>query len=61
MKVHELITILKEFDQNLDVYVPSKLTDFDFCKSNSVSAKFLTIEKSEDYPDETIALVIDET
>ena len=61
MKVHELITILEKYDQDLDVYVPSKLTENDYCFVYSAKAKFLTIEESEDYPDETVVLVIDET
>jgi len=61
MKVHELITKLKEFDQDLDVYVPSKLTEFDFCVNNSVEAKFLTIEESLEYPDETLVIILNET
>lgn len=60
MKVHELIEILKNSNQDLEVYVPSKLTEHDYCFVNSVKTGFLTIEESEDYPDETVVLIINE-
>lgn len=59
MKVHELITILQSMGQDLDVYVPSKLTEHDYCFVHSVKHTFLTIEESEDYPDETLVVIIE--
>ena len=60
MKVHELIKILENVRQDLDVYVPSKLTEHDYNYVHSAKGKFLTIEESDDYPDETFVLIIDE-
>jgi hypothetical protein len=61
MKVHELITKLQSLNQDLDVYVPSSLTEFDYNFAYTVSPKWLTLEESDDYPDETLVLIIDET
>jgi hypothetical protein len=55
MKVSELIAILEKYDQDLDIYVPSKLTENDYCFVHSAKAKLLTIEESE-----TEVLVLDE-
>jgi len=60
MKVKDLINQLEKIDPNVDVYVPSTLTEFDYCIVQSVKPKWLTIEESEDYPDQTLVLVIDE-
>lgn len=40
MKVHELITILQSMGQDFDVYVPSKLTEHDYCFVHSVKKYF---------------------
>lgn len=60
MKVKDIIEKLQRLDPEMEVYVPSKLTEFDYCVSQGVSAKTLTIEESEDYPDGTCVIVIDE-
>lgn len=60
MKVHELITILQSMGQDLDVYVPSKLTEHDYNFVHNVKHTFLTIEESEEYPDETLVVTIEE-
>lgn len=60
MKIHELITQLKLLNPNLEVYVPSKLTEFEFCVAHTAKPKFLTIDESEEYPDETLVFCIDE-
>ena len=60
MKVHELIKILEKANQDLEIYVPSKLTEHDYCFVHSAKPKFLTIEESEEHPDETLVFIIDE-
>ena len=60
MKVHELIKILENVRQDLEIYVPSKLTEHDYCFVHSAKSRFVTIEESEEYPDETLVFIIDE-
>ena len=60
MKVSELIKILENVNPNLEIYVPSKLTEHDYCFVHSAKAKFLTIEESEEHPDETLVFIINE-
>lgn len=60
MKVHELIKILEGVNQELEIYVPSKLTEHDYCFVKSAKANLLTIEEIEEHPDETLVFIIDE-
>lgn len=57
MKVKELIKELQKYDQELDIYVPSKLTEYDYAFAQDATPKFLTLE---DINDEKAVLVIDE-
>ncbi len=60
MTVKELIEKLGKYDPELKIYVPSKQTENDFCFAHSAKPKFLTIEESKEYPDETCVFIIDE-
>jgi len=60
MKVKDIIKQLEKFDPEADVYVPSTLTEFEYCTVNSVKPRWLSIEESEDYPDQSLVIVIDE-
>ena len=55
MKVHELIKILENVSQELDIYVPSKLTENDYNFVYSAKLKLLTIDDID-----TFVFVIDE-
>lgn len=60
MKVGELIKILENVSPNFEVYVPCTTGEHDYNLVQSAKPRFLTIEESEDYPDETLVFIIDE-
>lgn len=60
MTVGELKRELDKFRDDLPIYVPTVLGDYDYGKAHTIKSEHLTIEDNEEYPDETLCIVIDE-
>lgn len=58
MNVGELKEILKKYSDDTDIYVPSLHKEVDYWRASNVDSKLISVLDSNEYPNETLVLII---